>query len=484
MPRWPFGGARSACRSLATTLLALALGACAGAALHDADAGPDARASATRPQLDAVMAGRYTLDRVLGSGGHGRAPVRDGWDPLADRALAGEATPALHYRVDPAAADGRRVLVSVQAAINRAHADAAAGRLVVPRIYIGIAPGRYTETVYVPAGRTPITLWGLGAEPAAVRIEYDIDAGMPREDYVARLGPVYTTAEVPDDVARLYRQCSAAPTIGTGCSAVMWVANDGFQLRRLSVINSYRQQRGAGGQAVAFKSEGADRVQLEQVHLLGHQDTLYLRTRGGDHIARSFVHRSLIEGDIDFIFGAGTAYFLDSEIRWVGARRGLAAGYVAAPSTSLQVPYGLIFERCRFTADGTASGIALARQWFSGARCSPYGNASQRCRIVPDPATADAETLPQSTLEAVGKMIVLRSELGPHIDRRAPWVDWQSDRGAANHRPVQYDRHDFLRHLAATGRDPRALGYRDEGATEPFLAEYRNRGPGSAAGTP
>ncbi|MBI3369871.1 MAG: hypothetical protein HY021_15890 [Burkholderiales bacterium] len=458
----------------------LALVACVGAPPRGDDARPEARGSATRPQLDAATAARYTLAQVLGSGGHGRAPVHDGWDPLADRVLTGESTPPLHYRVDPSAADGRTVFTTVQAAVNRAHGDAASGRLSATRIYIGIAPGRYAETVYVPAGRTPITLWGLGAEPQAVRIEYDIDAGMPRDEYIAKLGPVYLAAGLHDDIARLYRPCASAATIGTGCSAVMLVANDGFQLRRLSVVNRYRQSRATGGQAVAFKSEGADRVQLEQVHLLGHQDTLYLRTRGADHIARSFIHRSLIEGDVDFIFGPGTAYFLDSEIRWVGARRGLTGGYIAAPSTALQVPHGLVFERCRFTSEGAASGIALARQWFAGARCSPYGSASQRCRIDPDATGADATTLPQTTLEAVGKMVVLRSELGAHIDRQAPWVDWQPNPNAANHRPVQYDRRDFLRRLQATGHDPRALGYRVDEGNEPFLAEYRNRGLGSA----
>jgi pectin methylesterase-like acyl-CoA thioesterase len=436
----------------------------------------------TRPQLDARTASAYTLERVLSLGGRGRAPLRDSWQPLADPLVRARSAPPLDYRVEPSAADGRRVFATVQAAVNQAHVDAAAGHHGGARIVIGISPGRYVETVYVPAGPNPITLWGLGRTPRDVLIEHSVHAGMDHAAYAALLGPVYEAPGLHADIVALYRACTRPGATRTGCSAVLWVARDGFQLRSVSVANGSPPPAGTRvRQAVAFKSEGADRVQLEQVHLLGHQDTLYLRTRGDDHIARSFVHRSLIEGDVDFIFGAGTAFFLDSEIRHVGARRGHAGGWVAAPNTSLHVPYGLVFERCRFTADAPAQGVALARQWFSGARCSPYGEAAAPCRIVAGATASDAGQLPQSTLEAVGKMVVQHSWLGAHIARASPWAAWQADSSAPNHRPVQFDSHDFWQRLQAAGHDPAAWGYRLRAPPEPFLAEYRNHGPGSAA---
>jgi pectinesterase len=463
------GGARLA------IALAITLAGCTAASppsIQDAEI--------ARPQLDAAGAARFDRAQVLGLGGHGRAPVFDGWNPLADPVITGKTVPPLDYRVDAERADGVQVFATVQAAVNRALVDAQAGRHGRSRITIGIAPGRYIETVFVPAGPNPITLWGLGASAQAVRIEHRIDAGLPLARYVALLGPVYEAPGVPDAVRAIYRRCTRPDTTRTGCSTVLWVGNDGFRLRGVTVAN--RVPAGPPAevrQAVALKIEGADRVHLEQVALLGHQDTLYLRTQGDDHIARSFVHRSLIEGDVDFIFGAGTAYFLDSEIRYVGQRRGLQHGWVGAPNTSLYVPYGLVFDRCRFTTDDAQARVALARQWFSGARCSPYGETAARCRIV-DSGPATSERLPRPILESVGKMVVMRSWLGPHLQGTAPWAPWQQDRSAPNHRPAQVSHADFLRRLREAGQDPTALGYAPTQPAEPFLAEFMNLGPGAA----
>jgi len=473
-------------RVLHAVVAAWVLAACTTAPLE----GPEPRipSTPTRPQLDAASAARYAIGPVLARGGRGRAPVHDGWNPLADRTIQADRPPALHYRVDPVQADGRTRFATVQAAVNRAHHDVLAGvHAAAPRVTIGIAPGRYVETLIVPATPKPITLWGLGTAPQAVRIEYALSAGTPRERYEAEVGPVYEAAGMHADITAIHRRCiGSAPQIGTNCSAVVSVSNDGFQARNVTVANAYdpaedRRRSGRSHQAVAFKSEGADRVHLEQVHLTGWQDTLYLKSRGGDHIARSFVHRSLVEGDVDFIFGAGTAYFLESELRWVGHRRGLAGGWVAAPSTSVHVPYGLVFERCRFTADpapGAPAGtVALARQWFVGARCSPYRERGAECRIDITNSRSDANTLPLASLEAVGKMVVLRSDLGAHLDHGAPWAPWQADPRSPAYRPAQFNRGDFVQRLADAGVDTAPIGGAGQNPPEPFLAEYLNRQP-------
>ncbi|MBI5257744.1 MAG: hypothetical protein HY855_14670 [Burkholderiales bacterium] len=490
----------------AALALAWGLAGCAGAPPGE----PPATADPQRPQLSAAQAARYQRQLVLGWAGEAGALQPDPWDPLADPVITGSAPPALHYRVEPAAADGRRVFATVQAAVNQAHTDLAAGALSVPRVYIGITPGRYDELVYVPAGATPITLWGLGHAPEAVRIQASVDARMPGDEFAARFGAVYEAAGLHPDIRALFRGCRQNAQLGTGCTAVMWVRRDGFQLRNLSVANSYALGRGGAPlqpagqhQAVALKTEGADRVHLEQVQLLGHQDTLYLGSSAPRRVARSFIHRSLVAGDVDFIFGPGTAYFLASEIRWVGALRGLTQGYVAAPSTPLVVPYGFVFEDCDFTRGlppgapplamapaGTppAARVFLARQWFAGATCSPYGEQAAQCAIVPLEAPANpvpqapAAQVRQGSVEAVGKMVVLRSRLDAGLHLAAPWSPWQTDRRSRAYRPVQFDSDDFWRLLQAAGHDPARWGHRRPVPAEPFLAEHGNtvvarRGP-------
>jgi len=453
-----------------------------------------------RPQLDDAAAAALTPERVLALAGRAGAVTTDGWNPRAEE-VAAEWRTAPHYVVDARAAAGPGRFATVQAAVNHAHHEALAGRAPAPRIVIGITPGDYPELVYLPAGEVPITLRGLGGSPDSVRIHQAIDGRLPVADYVARHAAVYEAAGMHPDIAAFYRGCArpagapAAASIGTTCTAVVWTRRAGTRIERLSMENSYdqgrdgvvRQSEGLH-QAVALKADGSDRLHLREVRLLGHQDTLYLAAPPG-RIVRSFVHRSLVAGDVDFIFGAGTAYFLDSEIRYVGGLRHAASGYIAAPSTALGVPHGFVFDRCDFTQQGggrlvEAAGVYLARQWFTGARCSPYGPNAAACRLQRpgEPEAPNSEAwLNRHTLETVGKMVVLHSTLGPHLRRDAPWAPWQFDRNARNHRPAQFDSDHFHRLLQAAGHDPVALGFTRPARTEPFLAEYRNQGVGALA---
>jgi len=458
--------------------VALALAAFGCAAPRDDCPSVTPRVGAQRPQLDAAQARAYSRERVLGAAGRAGDLQHDGWDPLADTVITGERLPAFQYRVDPALADGRTIFATVQAAVNRAHTDIGAGAQRAPRIYIGIAPGRYRELVFVPAGPVPITLWGLGRLPHEVTIEEDLDAGVGAADYRRRFARVYEAPGVHPEVAAFYRECIREDAASRSCMNVMWVRNDGFQLRHLAVANVPGQTRQRHQQAVAFRSEGADRVHLEQVQLHGMQDTLYLRTPTPDSTVRSFVHRSLIEGDVDFIYGAGTAYFLRSEIRFVGPRRGQTHGWVAAPSTHLRIPYGFVFEDCDFSADGNAlpGRVALARQWFTGAGCSPYGSQATACTLLGAGQSASGPgQVRRASIEAVGKMVVLRSRIGAHIDTAQPWAPWQTDPAHRAYRPAQFDGDDFWTRLASAGLDPAALGYARATPAQPWLAEFGNR---------
>ncbi len=366
-----------------------------------------------RPQLTAEQAREYDYAKVLGD-----------WDPMADPLVAGT-LPEADYVVDAA---GSTRYATVQSAIDAAIAAAAKS---VRRYYIAVKPGTYRELVVIPESAAPITLFGTGPDPASVRI-----------------------TESPH---------------GTIRSSVVRVRNDGFQARNLTFVNAYNKDRGdAAGpdivqtQAVALAVDGADRVQFENVRFEGFQDTLYLG-RG-----RAFLHRAYIEGDMDFIFGEATAYFLESEIRTLGDRR---VSYTLAPSTHYESRHGFVFRRCDFTSDGSVNARAgtfkLARQWFRGQRCTPYAPLAGA-----PPYDCPAERGP---LEAVGKVAILESRIGAHIDRARPWADWNAA-GTRQYRPVQFDSGEWWANLAAAGIDPaRELGYAaPKSPIEPFLVEYGN----------
>jgi pectin methylesterase-like acyl-CoA thioesterase/lysophospholipase L1-like esterase len=318
-----------------------------------------------RPQLADREAEGYSRDAVL-----------RGWDPAAPRPVA------LRLRVDASAASDARTFPTVQAAI-----DAAVGAKVAGRVVIQVAAGTYEERIDVPPSAPPLTLESMAADAAAVRIRYRVAA--------------------------------------TDLSAVARIRSRGFHLRHVTIENTHNKDTGDRRdhiQAVALRLDDADEAHLEGVRLLGFQDTLYLRATSREAPARTFVERSYVEGDMDFIFGEGTAYFVDTEIRSLGDR---AVSYTLAPSTHAASRHGFVFEGCRFTHDVTPNALAgtfkLARQW----------NRS--------PAH-------------VGKVAILRSSIGAHIDRERPWADWSI--GTPRHRPVQY--------------------HSPEG--EPYLAEYRNTG--------
>jgi pectin methylesterase-like acyl-CoA thioesterase len=75
------------------------------------------------------------------------------------------------------------------------------------------------------------------------------------------------------------------------------------------------------------------------------QDTLLLS-------GRVFVTNSYVEGNVDFIWGKGTAYFQSSEIKTVGR-----AGYLVQSRNGGN--YGYVFVDSTFTTDGTAPGATM-----------------------------------------------------------------------------------------------------------------------------
>ncbi|MQA20592.1 pectinesterase family protein [Rugamonas rivuli] len=449
---------------------------------------PAATSAAARPQLSIEQSKQFAYSEVLkyvGTAGH---ETIDPWDPLADPLATGKAyTP--DYTVDQSTkADGIKTFNAVQEAVNRAVIDSKDHP--AKRLYMLIKPGTYRELVYIPAAAAPITLYGEGKDPSATRITAKLDASNTGTAYAAQYSAQFAAA--PAAVQAMYASIKDRTQIGTFGTATVWVQNQGFQARNLTFENAYNKDTGNARaeslpninnvhhQALALQVDGADKAQFENIRLIGFQDTLYLKSPQTGSTSRSFFNKSYIEGDVDFIFGDSTAYFHQTEIKSLGDR-GLS--YAAAPDTHIKTRYGFVFDHCRFTHDGSANARAgtfhLLRQWFHSSRCTPYATVpvdGYACTFGPaNGYQAPKGTVARTSLEAVGKMVVLNSRIGPHINRTSPWSDWNK-KGTLAYRPVQYNSDDHWNNLINAGIDPvKDLGY----TTKPsppdiFLGEFNN----------
>ena len=442
----------------------------------------------TRPQLSIEQSRQFAYGEVLKYVGAAGNETVDPWDPLSDPLARGAAfTP--DYIVDQSArADGVKLFNTVQEAVNRAVIDSKDHP--VKRLYLLVKPGIYQELVYIPSSAAPVTMYGDGNDASATRITAKLDASNTGAAYAARYGAQFATA--PAAVQAMYATIRDRAQIGTFGTATVWVQDNGFQARNLTFENAYNKDtdnaraeelpniNNVHHQALALQVDGADRAQFENVRLLGFQDTLYLKAPRTATTSRSFFNRSYIEGDVDFIFGDSTAYFHQTEIRSLGDR---GVSYAAAPDTHVKTRYGFVFDNCRFTHDGPTNAHAgafyLLRQWFHSSRCTPYGGVPAEgyaCAFGPvNGYQAPKGTIARVSLEAVGKMVVLNSRIGSHINRTSPWSDWNKQ-GTLAYRPVQYNSDDHWNNLIKAGIDPvKDLGYTAKPSPpDIFLGEFNN----------
>jgi pectinesterase len=320
---------------------------------------------------------------------------------------------------------------TVQAAI-----DAAVAKGGTDRVYIRVLPGTYREVVCVGSNAPPITLYGTSADPTQTVIAFDNYNGKTK------------TAGAP---ANPCTPNASATTYGTAGSATFSAFANGFDAKNITFSNdatpaTLTAMAGSGTQAVALMTE-ADRVILENVRVLGHQDTLYVETPNSDTVVRTYMKGSYVAGDVDFIFG-GASFVLDAtQIQFVSDRT--LKGQALAPSTDSRNPHGILVSNGNFTADpNTAPGaMGLGRAWdrSCGADSSAYLSMCVAVGHYPN-----------------GQAVVRNSILGPHVDA-SPWLP-----SATTKRP--YCNTDW----------PCAI---DGGAgTCPAnrLYEYQNTGPGSA----
>jgi len=166
---------------------------------------------------------------------------------------------------------------------------------------------------------------------------------------------------------------------GTGGSATLTVSAPDVTLSNLTIRNSFDYLENArtravdGAQAVALSiARGADRAIVRDCVIEGYQDTLYVQES-----CRAWFTGCTISGNVDFIFGGATALFEGCEIRSRFVPGAPIQGFIAAPSTAVEVPAGLIFRTCRLTREAGLpdDSVWLGRPWRAGGNMRLTGAA-------------------------------------------------------------------------------------------------------------
>ncbi|MCF7931493.1 MAG: hypothetical protein K9L02_08300 [Acholeplasmataceae bacterium] len=208
------------------------------------------------------------------------------------------------------------------------------------RLEIHLAPGRYYQKLTINHNHLKL----IGSNFETTVIEYD--------DYSYKMhndGLLYNTFR----------------------TSTLSILSDDVELQDLTIQNT----SGSGstiGQAVALSIYG-NHTRIVSCRLLGHQDTLFIGPLPIDLVERydqflpdsqrrieetlSIFSKCIIEGDVDFIFGSGTALFDRCQII------ALNKGYICAPSTYVSFSYGLIFNECDIISRSKENDVYLARPW-------------------------------------------------------------------------------------------------------------------------
>ncbi len=333
------------------------------------------------------------------------AVTREGVESAPSAEIGVTVTEAQHladYFVDPAAPASATTFPTLAAALLAAPA----GTPVDPTV-IEMAAGRYEE---YPTITKPYTIIrGATADPTAVVLAGTRASGTP-------------TGEVIDGVAQTY---------GTSGSASVVITASNVTLRALTVANEYVEGTYANGQAVALRTTG-DRIVLENIRLLGNQDTFYANSASRGSVARVYVTNSFLQGDVDFIFGRATVV-VDRSTLFITDHGTNPNGAITAASTASANPFGVLITNSRVIGDAPDGSQNLGRPWQPGI------------------LQADGVTSLRDT-DAVAQVVVRDTWLGPVVSQTA-WTDMVNSGETTTWQ---------------TGR----------------FAEHRNSGPGAAASSP
>ena len=385
-------------------------------------AGPTVATSPTRPELSAEVAdGKYTIKKALAQGyliNNGTPP--DGGAGPVTYSVNDNWDPQTNGIGDPATFTPTFTVAADGSGTHTTIYPAFVEALnlgVCGRVYIRLMPGEYRGQLL------------LNSKTSAPNIT------------------VYSTESDASKTVIVANQASATAG-GMSLSATLTIkAIRGFQMKNITVANDYVEDSTPGNQNAVAMLLQSDLAQFENVRFLGNINTLYVKSSSETIAARSYFRDCYVEGDEDFILGRGTAVFDHTEIKYLAGRKP-TGGSIAFPSTLVFNGYGLLFDSCNFTAEAGASGVFLGRQWEE-----------------------QSDTIAIRGLP-VGKMIVRNSTLGAHLAGAAPWsatgARVTTPKDPAGTTPVVvYTSDDYF--PSGVGPTP----------AEPYLAEYRNSGPGA-----
>jgi pectin methylesterase-like acyl-CoA thioesterase len=120
-----------------------------------------------------------------------------------------------------------------------------------------------------------------------------------------------------------------------------------FTLTNLTIHN-LTPHGGSQAEALIVNGESDARTRLENVHLISFQDTVQLN-------GQAYVRGSLIEGDVDFMWGTGPCYWSDCTCTAVTSR---------AYYTQIRNPegrHGFVYNHCRIDGLPGVQGVYLSR---------------------------------------------------------------------------------------------------------------------------
>ena len=224
------------------------------------------------------------------------------------------------------AQDGTGNYKTVQEAI-----DAAPTGRIAPWL-IFVKNGTYEELVTIPENKPFIHLIGQDKEKTVIC--YWINNGGTND-----IGWEYSTNN-PN--SKTY-----------GKQGVVQVNSTDFYTENISYIDSYGVERQAGPMGLAMSSRN-DRQAFNNCQFRSYQDTWYSDVRNSS--ARQYVNNCLIEGAVDFYYGAGDNFIENSTFRL--AREG---SVIVAPSHQAGTKWGYVMVNN--VIDGKGGANKLGRAW-------------------------------------------------------------------------------------------------------------------------
>ena len=212
-------------------------------------------------------------------------------------------------------------------------------------VNVYVAAGTYNEKLEIESPN--LNFIGLGATAEATLIEWDSLYGVNDESGFSGVTDSVFTVAVRDTAENV--------TFSNITISNYWNSKARFAERADSATCDHR--------ALALLVQ-SDKFVMSGCRLLGYQDTVEFFT------GRQYLKNCYVSGCTDFIFGTnGTTYFENCEIHSVEHVKA-DNGYLTAmkgcnKGDADAIKYGVIFDKCNFTADSGVNkgGTAVGRCW-------------------------------------------------------------------------------------------------------------------------